>query len=94
MLDRGNEGDGVGSELGIVARGDSECSEEDSELDEEVEEQAFAVLEFAEESEEGDNVEEANVESLISFNILCPRSYPLGILRQKLMYSRLITISK
>ena len=38
MLDRGNEGDGVGSELGIVARGDSECSEEDSELDEEVEE--------------------------------------------------------
>ena len=30
MLGTGNEGDGVGSEVGIVAGGDSECSEEDS----------------------------------------------------------------
>ena len=38
MLGTGNEGDGVGSEVGIVAGGDSECSEEGSESDEEVEE--------------------------------------------------------
>ena len=70
MLGTVNEGDSVGIEVGIVAGGDSECSEEDSESYEEAEEQAFAVLEFAEESEDGDNVEEANVESLISFVIL------------------------
>ena len=33
MLGTGNEGDGVGSEVGIVAGGDSECYEEDSESD-------------------------------------------------------------
>ena len=30
MLGTGNEGDGVGGEVGIVAGGDSKCSEEDS----------------------------------------------------------------
>ena len=38
MLGTGNEGDGVGSEVWIVAGGDSECSEDDSESDEKVEE--------------------------------------------------------
>ena len=38
MLGTDNEGDGVGSEVGIVAGGDSECSEEDSESYEEAEE--------------------------------------------------------
>ena len=34
MLGTGNEGDGVGSEAGIVAGGDTECSDEDFESDE------------------------------------------------------------
>ena len=66
MLGMGSEDEDVDSEVGTIAGGDSEFSESD----EDVEEQAFAVLEFAEESEEGDNVEKANVELLISFAIL------------------------
>ena len=38
MLGTGSEGDGVGIEVGIVTGENSECSEEDFELDEEVEE--------------------------------------------------------
>ena len=60
MLGMGSEDEGVECEVGTVAGGDSEFPESD----EDVEEQAFAVLEFAEELEEGDNVEEANVELL------------------------------
>ena len=38
ILGTGSEDEGVGSEVGTVAGGDSECLEEDSESDEEVEE--------------------------------------------------------
>ena len=66
MLGMGSEDEDIDSEVDTVVGGESEFSESD----EDGEEQAFAVLEFAEESEEGDNVEEANVELLISFAIL------------------------
>ena len=66
MLSIGREDEDVDSEVGTVGGGESEFSESD----EDGEEEAFAVLEFAEESEEGDNVEEANVELLILFAIL------------------------
>ena len=66
MLGMGKEDEDVDSEVGTVVEGNSEFSESN----EDGEEYAFAVLEFAEESEEGDNAEEANVELLISFAIL------------------------
>ena len=66
MLGMGSEDEDIDSEVDTVVGGESEFSESD----EDGEEQAFAVLEFAEESEEGDNVEEANVELLISFATL------------------------
>ena len=66
MLGMGREDEDVDSEVGTVGGGESELFESD----EDEKEQAFAVLEFAEELEEGNNVEEANVELLMSFAIL------------------------
>ena len=64
-LASGYEGDGVRREIGPGTVGDSKC------VDEEDAEQAFAVSELSEESEEDDidraDVEEANIELLISF---------------------------
>ena len=56
MLGMGRYEDDVDTDVGIGGCEESELSDSDSDGDE----QAFAVLEFAEESEQGENVEEAN----------------------------------